>query len=192
MGCHGGFSLDESTRRAWYNPEAILMEIDLRPGAVFADVGCGDGFFSVLAAQTVGKTGIVFALDSDPQAIARLQEKITHLGLQNIVATTGTAEKTVFCKACADVVFFSMVLHDFEDVAQVLSNAKKMLKPDGLLVDLDWKKAQMPFGPPFAIRFSEQDTMGLLKMTGFNTIKVKEVGPYHYLITAKSRSQCGI
>ncbi len=191
MGCHGGFSLDETTRRTWYNPEAILSEIDLRSGDVFVDVGCGDGFFSVLAAKTVGKMGTVFALDSDSQAIERLKAKIAKFNIQNIRVRVGAAEKTVVCEACADVVFYSMVLHDFRDVTQVLLNAKKILKPTGVLVDLDWKKAQMAFGPPFAIRFSDQDAMGLLKMTGFKVNKVRDAGPYHYLITASSMSQCG-
>ncbi len=190
MGCHGGFSLDETTRRKWYNPETILSEIGLRSGGVFADVGCGDGFFSVLAAKTVGETGTVFALDSDLQAIERLKAKIVKFDLKNIKAVTGAAEKTVVCEACADVVFYSMVLHDFKDVTQVLLNAKKILKPTGVLVDLDWKKTQMAFGPPFAIRFSDQEAMGLLKMTGFNVIRVTDVGPFHYLITANPISQC--
>ena len=51
MGCHGGFSLDEATRRSWYNPEAILKDAGLAAGMIFVDVGCGEGFFSLLAAR---------------------------------------------------------------------------------------------------------------------------------------------
>jgi hypothetical protein len=49
MACHGGFSLDDATRRSWYNPEVILQ--DLQADRVFVDVGCGEGFFSILAAK---------------------------------------------------------------------------------------------------------------------------------------------
>ena len=55
MTCHGGFSLDEATRRSWYNPEAVLK--DLRKGMVLVDIGCGEGFFSILAAKKVGEEG---------------------------------------------------------------------------------------------------------------------------------------
>ena len=192
MGCHGSFSLDEPTRRSWYNPEAVLSEAGLRSDMMFADIGCGDGFFSILAAQIVCETGTVFAVDSDEKAIERLRSKATQLNLGNIKAVVGTAEKTVFCKACIDLVFYSMVLHDFEAPAQVLLNAKKMLKPSGTLANLDWKKARMPIGPPFAIRFSEQDTLGLLKMAGFNRSKVKDAGLYHYLVMSKPSEYCGL
>jgi len=52
----------------------------------------------------------------------------------------GRAEDTIFCEACADIVFFGMVLHDFSDPAKVLRNAGMMLKVDGRLVDLDSEK----------------------------------------------------
>ena len=49
----------------------------------------------------------------------------------------GRAEDTIFCEACADIVFFGMVLHDFSDPVKVLLNTGRMLKATGRLVDLD-------------------------------------------------------
>lgn len=185
MSCNGGFSLDESVRRTWYNPEAILKGIGLQSGMVFMDVGCGEGFFSILAAEIVGEAGKVYAVDLDASAIDRLKRKAAENGLRNISATVGKAEDTIFCTECANVIFFSMVLHDFEDPAKVLLNAKRMLKPSGVLVDLDWKKKQMPFGPPMQIRFSEEKASNLIKQAGLTVENVKEAGPHHYVITAK-------
>jgi predicted methyltransferase len=62
MSCHGGFFLEETVRRKWYNPEALLESVGLRSGMFFMDVGCGDGFFTFLAAQAVGETGKVYAV----------------------------------------------------------------------------------------------------------------------------------
>lgn len=155
MGCHGGFALDEATRRSWYNPEAFLQ--DLRTGNVFADIGCGDGFFSVLAAKKVGEKGKVYAVDIDASAIEKLKHKAQTNDIHNITSIVGAAEDAIFCVKCADFVFFSMVLHDFDDPAKVLKNSKHMLKLSGRLIDLDWKKQEMPFGPPVRIRFSEEE-----------------------------------
>ena len=183
MGCHGGFSLDEATRRVWYNPEAILQ--DLRSGMIFADIGCGDGFFSILAAKKVGEKGKVYAVDIDTSAIERLKHKAKAESLKNITAKVGAAEETVFCSKCADFVFYSMVLHDFSDPTEVLQNAKQMLKSNGQLVDLDWKKQEMPFGPPVKIRFSEEQASSLIQNAGFQVGGVKDAGNYHYILTAK-------
>lgn len=185
MACHGGFSLDEATRRKWYHPEEILFEAGVKGGAIFADIGAGDGFFTLLAAKAVGKTGKVYAVDADVEAVRRLKQAAKQQGLSNIDAKVGEAEYTVFCKACVDIIFYSMVLHDFHDPLKVLQNAKAMLKTTGLLVDLDWKKKQMPFGPPVQIRFSEEKASELLKEAGFRVVNVKDAGPHHYVVTAK-------
>ncbi len=185
MGCHGGFNLDEATRRLWYSPEAVLQS--LQAGMTFVDVGCGDGFFTILAAKKVGAKGKVYAVDIDPQAIRRLEAKAKAQDLVNITTKAGAAEKTVFCQECADMVFYSMDLHDFADPSKVLKNARQMIKQTGTLVDLDWKKVDMPFGPPVAIRFSEQHVADLLQSAGFTVKETAAAGPYHYLIYAQPR-----
>jgi ubiquinone/menaquinone biosynthesis C-methylase UbiE len=185
MSCKGGFFLEESVRRSWYNPEIILKELGLIAGMVFADVGCGEGFFSILAAGIVGRRGIVYALDMDASAIERLKAQASERGLANIRTFVGAAEGTVLCNQCVDIAFMSMVLHDFADPEKVLLNAKQMLKPSGLIVDLDWKKKQMNIGPPAQIRFSEEKAESLLQQTGFTVVKVKEAGLYHYIVTGR-------
>jgi ubiquinone/menaquinone biosynthesis C-methylase UbiE len=185
MACHGGFSLDEQTRRQWYNPEIILQTIGLRVGMTFADIGSGDGFFTFLASKIVGENGKVYATDIDPLAIKRLNDKAKKEDIRNITATAGKAEETVFCKDCVDVLFFSMDLHDFDDPAKVLHNAHEMVKPSGLVADLDWKKIEIPVGPPFEVKFSEKQVEELMAFQGLHVQHKMDVGPYHYLVTAK-------
>ncbi len=185
MVCHGGFTLDEATRRSWYNPEEILQVTGLQAGMTFADIGCGDGFFTFLAAKIVGKKGKVYAVDIDPLAVERLKSKAEAEGFKNITAVAGRAEDTVFCRDCVDVVFYSMDLHDFEDPGKVLFNAHQMLNEDGVAADLDWKKIEIPFGPPFEIKFSQVTVSNLMQAQGLIVEESFDVGPYHYLVLAK-------
>ena len=105
-----------------------------------------------------------------------------------MTAKVGAAEETVFCDACADIVFYSIVLHDFRDTAKVLRNARRMVKPAGMLVNLDWKKKPMSFGPPVQIRFSEEQAANLIKQAGFTIESVKDLGRNFYIVTAKPQS----
>lgn len=182
-GCHGGFSLDEATRRSWYSPEEALA--GLKEGMTFVDVGCADGYFSILAAKKVGPDGKVFAVDIDGARVEMLKDKAQEQGLENIIAVVGKAEETVFFEGCADMVFYSMDLHDFDDPQKVLENARLMLGPSGVVVDLDWKKIKMDFGPPEDIRFSEEKVAEMLNKAGLKVESTRTVGPYHYLIVAK-------
>ncbi len=181
---HGGLP-DEKTRRQWQNPEAILAGIGLKPGLIFMDIGCGDGFFALPAARIVGEGGAVYGVDINAEAIGRLKEKAAAAGLGNLKLETAEAEATVFCRGCADLVFFGIDLHDFRDPGQVLANARRMLKPGGRLIDLDWKKEAMSLGPPLAKRFSEARAISLIETAGFTIDAVNGIEPYHYLITAR-------
>ena len=176
---------DDQERRKWQNPEAILAEIGLRPGFTFVDVGCGGGFFALPAARVVGRRGKVYGLDVDAVSITSLKEAAAREGLRNLNLTIGKAEESVMCEQCADIVFFGIVLHDFQDPSRVLENARRMVKPTGRLVDLDWKKKPMKLGPALKIRFSEDKASRLIKAAGFTVEAVKDNGPYHYLVIAK-------
>ena len=182
---HGMFTLEEATRRSWYNPEEILTSVGLKEGMTFADIGCGDGFFSLLATKIVGKTGKVYAVDANAQFIEILKSRAREQNITNLYADISQAEEYLPCHGCADIVFFSMVLHDFQDPAKVLTNARKIIKSNGLLVNLDWKKMKMDFGPPLDIRFSEHYAVTLIQNAGFKPKSNRHAGKYHYIITAK-------
>ena len=175
---------DEKERRKWQNPEAILVDIGVKAGFTFVDVGCGYGFFTLPAARLVGNEGRVYGLDVDGHAIDRLKEKASKEGLKNLTLKVGMAEEKVFCDSCADIVFFGIVLHDFSDPVKVLANANRMLKPTGRLIDLDWKGESMHLGPPLRIRFSEEKASNLIMTAGFKIDEIKKEGLYHYMIVA--------
>ena len=185
---HRRFYADETERREWQNPEAILAVLGLKPGFTFIDVGCGRGFFAIPAARIVGRKGNVYALDLDEDAITELKKNAARESLRNLEAVVGGAEDTVFCEACADIVFFGIVLHDFNVPAKVLANAKVMLKPAGRIVDLDWKKEPAPFGPPLQIRFSEEQASNLIREAGLVVEQTRQAGPYHYIVIATHRA----
>jgi ubiquinone/menaquinone biosynthesis C-methylase UbiE len=172
-------------RRKWQNPEAILADIGLKPGFTFIDVGCGGGFFTLPAARMVGRRGKVYGLDVDNRSITSLKELAAKVELKNLNLTVGQAEESVICEQCADIVFFGIALHDFQDPARVLENARRMVKSAGKLVNLDWKKEPMDLGPPLKIRFSEDMAVRLIQMAGFTVETVKDSGLYHYLVVAK-------
>jgi ubiquinone/menaquinone biosynthesis C-methylase UbiE len=176
---------DETSRRKWQDPEAILTGIGLRSGFTFVDVGCGQGFFTLPAARMVGRDGKVWAADSNAEAIKLLKAKAAEQGLMNVTATADEAEDYVPCLGAADIVFFGIVLHDFRDPPSVLANAREMLKPTGWLVNLDWKKEHFEIGPPFEKRFDEEKAAALITAAGFSIASVKDSGPHHYIIIAR-------
>jgi ubiquinone/menaquinone biosynthesis C-methylase UbiE len=182
-------SFNDPERRKWQNPEAILAEIGVKPGVTFADIGCGGGFFALPAGRMAGQKGKVYGLDINEALIAALKKQAEKEGLKNLFPTSGRAEEIVVCEGCADIVFFGIALHDFQDAGKVLANARKTIKSNGKLVNLDWKKEEMPIGPPFRIRFDTETATRLIEKAGFSIESVKDSGLYHYLITARPETK---
>lgn len=178
------FRADDPERKTWQDPDKIFSAIGLSAGMVFVDIGCGEGYFTLPAARTVGIGGKVLAADINPDAVAALWESAANEGIDNLSAEVKAAEETVFCEGCGDIVFFGIDLHDFADPQKVLRNARKMLKPSGKLIDLDWKDEPMDFGPPQEKRFSVHKAQGMIEAAGFRILSVQDAGPYHYLISA--------
>ena len=178
-------SYDETARRQWQNPENILHGIGLKPGSTLMDIGCGNGFFTLPAARIAGPGGKVYGLDISGEAIEEVRQKAAAENLANIELKAGRAEDTVFCQACADIIFFGIVLHDFQDPAAVLQNAHRMIKPHGILANLDWKKISMNWGPPLSKRFDEARASSLIEAAGFKIKSVRDSGEFHYIIIAE-------
>ena len=182
---HRRYRSDDEERKKRQNPEVILAEIGLKPGMIFTDLGCGEGFFALPAARVVGEGGRVYALDINAESIELLKEAAAREGLENISAIAAAGEEGILCEECADIVFFGTVLHDFRDASLVLRNARAMIKPAGRLINLDWKKEPTEMGPPVAIRFDEAKASRLIGEAGFQVESVRDMGPFYYLIEAR-------
>jgi len=81
-----------SLKRGTYDPHMIaLFKRCVRPGMTVLDLGAQVGYFSLLAAQRVGKTGRVVSFEPDPRNYAVLCDNVRRNGFETIVQTHRTA-----------------------------------------------------------------------------------------------------
>ena len=74
--------------------EARAVQISkarLDRGATVYDIGCGSGSVSVEAALRVGESGAVYAVDSDPEAVALTRRNLERFGIGNAEVVHGDA-----------------------------------------------------------------------------------------------------
>src|SRR5690242_2575075 len=62
----------------------VIETLNLRPGDTAADVGCGDGFYTIPLARSLGPSGKVYAEDISDEALIKLKEHLAKEGLQNV------------------------------------------------------------------------------------------------------------
>ncbi len=166
--------------------EKVLHGIKLRKGSTFLDMGCGPGDYAIAVAEMLGEEGVVYAVDLWVEALIRLQRKAKTQNIGNIRMIVGdVGGRLPIEDGTVDVCFIATVLHDFlrEGVAfEVLSEAGRVLKIEGSLAVLEFKKMEGPPGPPIDIRLTPEDVERLVAPHGFLSRGIIEVGPYNYLM----------
>lgn len=106
---------------------------ELSPGEHVADVGCGAGIDSLIAARMVGPTGEVVGVDMTPAMIDKARGNAADAGYTNIRFHRGLAESLPVDDGWADVVISNGVLNLFPDKFAALREMARVLRPGGRL-----------------------------------------------------------
>lgn len=167
-----------------HDPSIVFNEIGLVPGALFLDLGCGAGDYSIKASEIVGSQGKVFSLDISENAINSLKEIIG--STNNIIAiTTDITSHLPIEDHCVDAALLSTVLHAFEFKRygiNLFNEIRRVLKPGGRVVIIECKKEKLPFGPPLNMRLSEEEITPIVLEAGFLQMSYINLG-FNYCIS---------
>jgi ubiquinone/menaquinone biosynthesis C-methylase UbiE len=137
-------------RNQWQQPDRVLDDLALQPGARVADVGCGDGYFALHLARAVGPSGLVYAVDIDADALEKLRTRAAQAHLTNVAIVASAPTDTRLPPDAADAVFICNVLHEAspEVRAPLVRSAALAARPGGYLYLIDWRKTrEVPFDP---------------------------------------------
>ncbi len=138
--CHALLALALFVSCTWARAaevDRIAEALELRPGAVVADVGAGDGEWSEALAERIGASGHLFATEVDSDLMDRIHTRLEAAGLINFTVVEGDQERTGLPEGCCDAALLRMVYHHFERPAPMRADLWRALKPDGLLAIVD-------------------------------------------------------
>jgi len=113
--------------------ERLLEKLDLKEGMIVADVGAGNGRFSVKIARIVGPEGHVYANEIDEDSIQKIESRIEDQGLDNITIVLGEDEDAVL-PVKVDFIVIKFVYHHLESPDNFMNNLVKYLNPGGRMV----------------------------------------------------------
>jgi SAM-dependent methyltransferase len=153
----------------------------LRQREVVVEFGCGYGTFTIPAARRC--SGILCALDIDPDMIALTRRKAEEAGLANVRAELRdfVATGTGLADATADYCMVFNILHTDEPVS-LLREARRVLKAGGLVGIMHWNyDPATPRGPSMEIRPKPEECAQWATTAGLNPRSgVINLPPYHY------------
>jgi len=124
-------SLPEGTVASFAGTGNPFLFGDLRQGETVADIGCGAGFDTLIAARQVGPDGSILAVDMTAEMRAKTRAGAEALGLSNVDVREGFAESLPAADAVADVVISNGVINLCPDKQAVFREMYRVLKPGG-------------------------------------------------------------
>ncbi|WP_109488196.1 ArsR/SmtB family transcription factor [Occallatibacter savannae] len=162
--------------------EALLR---LMPPQTIADLGAGDGSFSLLLAQSAEK---IIAVDASAKMIEFAREQASRNHVKNVDYRLGDMEELPIDDASVDLVFFSQSLHHALHPDRAICEAARILKPGGRIAILDLAKHRFEEARDIYadewLGFSEAELESMLEDAGFSkahtSVVYKEDKPPHF------------
>jgi SAM-dependent methyltransferase len=108
--------------------ERVMDILGIKEGIHVADIGAGSGWFAVRAAKRVGNTGIVYAVDINPESIAYIDRRTRRDGIRNLRAILSQEDDPRLPKNSVDSVLLLKTYHEVAHPVLLLENLQKSLR----------------------------------------------------------------
>ena len=111
----------------------------IAPGTSVADIGAGEGYYTVRLSERVGDQGRVLANDIDADALRRLGDRVERERLDNVSIVNGLPDDPRLPAASFDRIFLVHMYHEVSEPYAFLWRMRPALRPGGrvIVVDVD-------------------------------------------------------
>ncbi|MFZ3578932.1 class I SAM-dependent methyltransferase [Virgibacillus sp. DJP39] len=169
-------------RKVLLPPNKIIEYLKLDPDDIVADLGAGNGYFTIPIAT--GTNNTVHAVDIEPKMLDMLKEYAAKEQLDNINYVVSDLEDIQLVDSSVNKVIVSLVIHEVANLETALTEIKRILKPGGELLMIEWKAVDTESGPPLHERISSEKMLELLNTMNFEA-EVIDLNPKHYAVKAR-------
>ncbi len=180
-----------SAHAGFAHPERNVVALGIEHGMKVADFGAGSGAYVLAMAERLEKSGKVYAVDIQKDLLRRIHNEAQARGYTNVEIVWGDLETLQGSKIAddtLDVVLISNLLFQLEDKAIVIEEGKRILKPGGRLVIIDWSESFGGLGPQKDDVVARDEAYQLVHEAGLLFQKEFPAGAHHYGLIFKKES----
>lgn len=161
----------EAARDAHGEAERVLNRLGGKPGVRVADVGAGDGYYTVRLALRLGPGGTIYAEDVTQAYLDRLAARLAREGIAGVKLVHGTPADPRLPKQSIDVALLAHMYHEVEQPYEFLYRLHGALAPGGRVAIIDNDKPTEKHGTPPALLRCE------LAAVGYRQVDFLELAP---------------
>lgn len=143
------------------NEAQVVMDLaDIRPGMTVADIGAGEGYYTVRLAERVGADGRVLAQDISRDALERLGRRVERERLENISIKLGESADPQLPADSFDRIFMVHMYHEVTEPYAFLWRMWPALNADGQIIVVESESPVGRHGLPHTLLFCEFEAVG--------------------------------
>ncbi len=133
----GGQITSAPGRDVWQRPEEVMDAMRAHTGSTVADVGAGEGWFSLRLARRVGTTGRVYAVDINPKMIDFIRKWAANEKLSQVDPVLGAEDDPHLPAGKLDAILVVDSYHEMRKYDAMMRSFRRALKAGGRLVIID-------------------------------------------------------
>ena len=139
---------NEDARDSVREAQTVMDLADIEEGMYVADLGAGEGYYTVRLAPLVGRRGRVLAEDIVPETRDALADRVNRDDLHNVAVKLGRPNDPLLPDASFDRIFMIHMYHEIERPSEFLWNLRADLKKNGRVVVVDADRPTDRHGTP--------------------------------------------
>jgi ubiquinone/menaquinone biosynthesis C-methylase UbiE len=182
MTYHGAPWLTRAERAREEDTAKLLEELGVAPGMTVCDMGCGNGYYTLDLARSVGPQGRVLAVDIQPEMLHLLSERAKAAGINHIELIESTPLDPKLPEGAIDLILLVDVYHEFAYPLQMLQAMRKSLKPAGRIALVEFR-AEDPTVPIMPLhKMSKRQILKEFPPNGFRLTREFDGLPWQHLM----------
>ncbi|MFM7403511.1 MAG: class I SAM-dependent methyltransferase [Erythrobacter sp.] len=154
--------VNENEREERSEAKVVMELADIRQGMTVADIGAGDGYYTVRLAEQVGADGRVLAQDISREALDRLGRRVERERLENISIKFGVADNPQLPPDSFDRIFMVHMYHEVTEPYAFLWNMWPALNAGGQIIVVEAESPVGRHGLPHTLLFCEFEAVGYI------------------------------
>jgi ubiquinone/menaquinone biosynthesis C-methylase UbiE len=164
---------NEDARDSVREAETVMKLADVRPAMYVADIGAGEGYYTVRLSPMVGRQGRVLAEDIVKETRDNLAQRVNRENLHNVGVRLGTPNDPLLPDRSFDRIFMIHMYHEIERPSEFLWHLRDDLKPHGRIVVVDADRPTDRHGTPPKLLVCEFAAIGY-QLTRFERLADSE------------------
>jgi len=151
---------NEEVRDAKGEAARVMDRLAIIPSVRVADIGAGEGYYTVRLARRLGPSATIYAQDVNEDHLSRLEARLEKEGIRGISLIPGRANDPRVMPGSVDVALLAHVYHEIINPYEFFYRLRPALAADGRVAVIDVDRLTRDHGTPPALLRCELEALG--------------------------------